>query len=183
MSCVLITTRSTKLAATETSLPVACAHVVCGGVTEHVAERLVFRHILAITPDHNREFRLVIDLLADLRQNDRVAVRDQRVAKLAEHDGLGRNGLAAFDGVVAIVQPDAEDLPRIVNRRHHLGPRDRNGDGVRIRGGRHASRSAHRRKVSTTHLLPLVGDAGADASAPSRGIHGWLVPTVIVFTR
>ena len=70
--------------------------------------------------DHDDEFRLVIDLLRDLRQLDRLAVGDERVRELAEHDRLSGDGLAAFDGVVAVVQADAEDLRRIRYRRQEL---------------------------------------------------------------
>src|SRR5205085_10313792 len=72
-------------------------------------------------PDHDDEFRLVIDLLGDPRELDRVAVADQGVGELGEEDGLGGDGLAALDRVVAVVQPDAEDLRRPVDRRQELG--------------------------------------------------------------
>src|SRR5262249_9065846 len=68
------------------------------------------RDVLPGAADHDDEFRLVIDLLGDLRDLDRVAVGDEGVGELAEHDGFGGDGLAALDGVVAVVEADAEDL-------------------------------------------------------------------------
>ena len=75
----------------------------------------------AAAADDDDQLGLVIDLLADPGQDDRVAVADQGGRILAEEDRLGRDRHAALGGVVAVVQADADDLARVGDRRQEPG--------------------------------------------------------------
>ena len=117
-------------------LPVPGTHVVAAGVAADVIEgRFVVRDVLARFPDDDHQLGLVVHLLGDLRQLDRFTLGDERIGVLREQDRLGRDRLATFDGVVAIVQADANDFGRPGHGRQEL---DRNAGirhGLRARGG------------------------------------------------
>src|SRR5262249_37998120 len=93
------------------------------------------RQVAAGLADHQDQFRFVIDLLANGRQHNGLIGTNQGGRILAEQDGFFRNGRAAFGGVVAVVEADADDLLRVGHRRQQLGVGggDANGGGS---GGR-----------------------------------------------
>ena len=64
----------------------------------------------AALADDDDQFGLVIDLLADRRQDDGVAVADQGGGILAEEDRVLGNGGAGLGGMVAVVQAEAKIL-------------------------------------------------------------------------
>src|SRR5205823_14480284 len=61
---------------------------------------------------HDAELRLVIDVLRDRRDADRLAVADQRVGPFGEEQRALRQRRALLFRVVAVVQADADDLLR-----------------------------------------------------------------------
>src|SRR4029450_12310468 len=60
--------------------------------------------------DNHGEFRLVIHLAAAAGDGNRVERVVQRVRRLEEQDRGFRGGPAALGGVLAVVQPDAQDV-------------------------------------------------------------------------
>ena len=64
-----------------------------------------------LAPDHDAEFRLVVDLVVPGRQDHGHARADDAAGELAEDEGPLRHAEAALIGVVLVVQPDADDLP------------------------------------------------------------------------
>src|SRR5207249_12264033 len=67
--------------------------------------------------NHHRQLHLPVDLRAAAR-NDHVVVRaGQRARRLEENDRLPRDLHAAFGGMIAEIQPDADNLARAANRR------------------------------------------------------------------
>ncbi len=117
-------------------LPVAGGDVVPAGVTADVLEcGGIVGDVFGGFADDDDEFGFVVDLLGDFGQLDRIAVRDERVGVFREDDGFGGNGFPAFDGVIAIVQPDADDLAGFGNRRQDFDGVCGEFDGIGVGGG------------------------------------------------
>ena len=77
------------------------------------AARLVLVVQVAGPPaDDDAELDLPVGLGRAARDPDVVVRADQGVGRLGEQDRLVRHGLAGLGGVVAVVQPDAQDLVR-----------------------------------------------------------------------
>jgi hypothetical protein len=75
-----------------------------------VVERVVLGHAPGLRADDDAELGLVVDLGRLGRQHDGIAVADQRVGPLREQQRRLREVLAALGRVVAVVEPDADDL-------------------------------------------------------------------------
>src|SRR3954470_16316030 len=101
-------------------LEVASGDVVRDDVALDERERVVHGDSAGAAPDHHAELRFVVDLLRDGRDADRITVADQGVRPLREEQRpLGQRD-ALFVGVVAVVQPDTDDLLR--KREHGRAP-------------------------------------------------------------
>ncbi len=99
-------------------LQVARADIVERHRTGEMGERVGLADVARRAPDHERELGLVVDAVRMRRgQHDVLAAADQRVGELREpHRRLG-DLLAGLFGVVAVVEPDADDLLRREDRR------------------------------------------------------------------
>jgi hypothetical protein len=73
-------------------------------------------HVARAPPHHRDQLRLVVQLLADARADQRLAVRDQGAGSAHEEGRVLRPLVPAFLGVVRIVQPQAQDLSGPGNR-------------------------------------------------------------------
>src|SRR5690606_40967574 len=67
--------------------------------------------------DDDAELYLPVGLGGAARDPHVVVRADQGVGRLGEQDRLAGDGLSGFGGVVAVVQPDAQDLVRAGDRR------------------------------------------------------------------
>lgn len=139
------------LAATALYLPVAGAHVVGTGVTQHIVERVFPLHILAAFGDHDREFTFVIHLVTakTARQDDWVAGMLHRGGRFHKQHGKLRDRRVALLGVAAVVQTDAEKIYRLNGCEQFVRPdgftgyaeltidvaRDAPGAAVRLQSG------------------------------------------------
>ena len=99
-------------------LEVARADVVRAQVAAHRLERVLLRHGLHPRPDDDAELGLVVALRHDRRDHDRLARPDQRVRPLREQQRLLRQLDALLLGVVPVVETDADDLARTLDRQH-----------------------------------------------------------------
>ena len=99
-------------------LQVARAHVVRAEVSAHRLERVFLRHALDSRADHDAELGLVVGLGHDRRDDDRLARADQGRRPLREEERLRRKLRALLLGVVGVVQADADDLSRTLDRQH-----------------------------------------------------------------
>ena len=97
-------------------LPVARGHVVADGIAAHVLVGPLPGNMPSLAADDDHQLGLVVDLLADTRQDDRGAMSDQGGWVFAEKHGLGRHWHAALGGVVAIVQADAHNFLGVGHR-------------------------------------------------------------------
>src|SRR3990172_2870199 len=91
-------------------LDVTGAHVVQAGVAQHILPRALRGDVACALLDDDGQLRLVVHPRGLGRVDDRVARADERRRGLEEDEGLGRHGAAHLLGVVAVVQPDADDL-------------------------------------------------------------------------
>lgn len=112
-------------------LQVPGGEIVEKRVADDMVESRLHGHVLRPPPDHESHLRLEIRLLR--RHPHRRPIRHQRVPVLGE-DGRHRRQLRNphLSRVLPIVQPDANDLVRIRNRRQqlHSRPRMRRRPGV-----------------------------------------------------
>jgi hypothetical protein len=96
-------------------LPIARAHVVGDGVAEHIIHRIGAGDILAFVADDHGQFALEIDLVAAqmARKHDwTIRILDRRGA-FQENDRLLGDFCAGFLGMLAVIQADAIDRPRL----------------------------------------------------------------------
>ena len=100
-------------------LQVARADVVDADVAADVVERVALGDAAAGAADDDAELGLVVDLGALGRQDDRLARADERVRPLGEQQRRRRQVGALLLRVVAVVQPDADDLRRTIDRERH----------------------------------------------------------------
>ena len=91
-------------------LDIARADIVEGHCARDIRERRVGGDLFAAPADHHRQLGLVVDLLADARQDDRAVGTGQRVAELREEDRHLGHFEAGLGRVLAIVQPEADNL-------------------------------------------------------------------------
>ena len=75
------------------------------------------RKVRGAASDHDAEFDLPVGLRRAAWNADVVVRPDHRVGRLGEQDGLGGHPLPGLGRVVAVVQPDAQDLVRARDRR------------------------------------------------------------------
>ena len=148
-------------------LHVARAHVVNGQVAAHVRQGLVLRHVPGLAPDHDAELALVVDRAAQRRQHDRVVRPGQGRRELREDRRPGGQVLAGLGRVIAVVQPDADDLGRPGHRREQADP---------VRAGGAPTRGRPRRgRPAGPRARPRTVSQGRQAGAgprPSESIDG-----------
>ena len=98
-------------------LPVASRDVVPDRIAADMLESPLAWDVPSAPADHHDKLCLVVNLLADGRQDNHLAVANQGCGVFAEEHRLFRHGNAALGGMIAIVEPDANDLPRVRHRR------------------------------------------------------------------
>src|SRR5262249_41507475 len=111
-------------------LPVAGRDVVTDRVAGDVANGVCRLEVPPALADDDYQLGLEIDFLAPRRQHNIFAVADQRRRVLAEEDRLLGYGGAAFDGVVAVVQAETNNLGRVGDRGQELDRVGRVAHGV-----------------------------------------------------
>ncbi len=94
-------------------LEVTRADVVEVGVAEDGVHRVFGAYLAAAAADDDREFRFVVDFLGVIGEYDIVVGAGDGGWELREDDGGLGDGHAAFDGVIALVESDADDLLRV----------------------------------------------------------------------
>src|SRR5262249_39373292 len=94
-------------------LPVARGDIVADRVAEDMLRGPRSGDVPAALADDDDQLRLVVHFLADRRQHDRLLGTDDGRSVFAEENRLFRNRRPALSGVVAIVEPEANDLGRI----------------------------------------------------------------------
>ncbi|MCY1422446.1 hypothetical protein D9M71_381230 [compost metagenome] len=75
------------------------------------------RDVPAAATDDHRQFALVVQLFGSVRADDGLAVADQGGGETREEGGVGGLFVGAFLRVVGVVQADADDLARTLDRR------------------------------------------------------------------
>ena len=94
-------------------------------------ERVVPADVLGGLADYHRQFNFVIDLTASPGNEDRIVRIIQRGARLDEQDRrLGQRRIALLC-MLAIVEPDAENVGGNQRRQQFLNPHSPFGDAVR----------------------------------------------------
>ena len=91
------------------------ADVVRDGVPGDVGERVVARDPPPAASDHHGELCLRVHVRVFAREHDRLAGLDQRGRELGEQDRRLGQIASLLGGVIVVVQPDADDLPRPVD--------------------------------------------------------------------
>ncbi len=108
-------------------LRVPTAHVVDHGVARDVRLRVSGVDAVGLPADDDAQFDLEVDLF-DLRRaaDGRARVRHGG-GGLPEEERLVRDGFVLFLGVVSVVHPDADDLPRLGDggEQANVGDRER----------------------------------------------------------
>jgi len=94
------------------SLQVAGGDVVHAGDASDGGERLRLAHAADTGADHDADLRFVLDPRRFGRQHDRVAVADHGRGWLEEDQRVFRDHVPELRCVLAVVAPDADDLPR-----------------------------------------------------------------------
>src|SRR5439155_10863753 len=97
-------------------LQVARTDVVETDVAAHRLERALFRDAAYALSDHDAELGLVVHPFRHARDDDRLARPDQGVRPLRKEERRARQLGALLLRVVAVVEPDADDLARDVDR-------------------------------------------------------------------
>ena len=80
--------------------------------------------------DDDTELDLEIEGVGPLRPDDRLLVADDGVGELREQQRLGTHDTLLLGDVVAVVQPDADDLARDGERRDELDVVERDPGGA-----------------------------------------------------
>ncbi len=75
------------LTARFTKLPITSRHVVTADVAGNMIESPLDRDMTAAKPDHDDQFGLVIDLVAQTRNHDRIPIRAGAVANFEKNTG------------------------------------------------------------------------------------------------
>ena len=102
------------------ALPVAGTDVVDDDVARDVVERAGRRDAPRRRPDDDPELDLEVERVGPLRPDDRVAVGDDGIGELREQERARGERPATLAGVLAVVEPDADDLARDGDRRDRL---------------------------------------------------------------
>ena len=132
-------------------LVVADGHVVEHGVAEDVCQRVRPGDLaFGRRSHHHRQLAFPIHLLRNLRQQDRIAIRDEDAGEFREDNRNGTHLEAGFPGVFGIVAPDADHLRRTrqrrkrryLRRRHHGHPARPHGFSERILERRDSRRAS-----------------------------------------
>ena len=156
-------------------LQVASREVVEQHVPGDVVERVGLTHRRRLGADHECDLGLVVHLVAGGGEGDRRPVGNESVGELGEEGGHGRGLVAGLGRVVAVVEPDADDLLRIRHRRQQLDPgqRDR-GRGIcsrlleplELTGGEDLAhgRGPVPERIAGIDELPTAQNAGANAT-------------------
>src|SRR5262249_62171441 len=98
-------------------LEVARAHVVDDRIAPDVVERLLLADEARGLADHDTELDFPVELIRAAWSQDRLARIQDRVRPLREDRRLLRDRLVGLLGVVAVVEPDADELAGIRDRR------------------------------------------------------------------
>src|SRR5207253_682549 len=117
-------------------LHVACGDVVADRIAEHVVERSANRDVSHPAPDDHAELDLPIDLPRQLDVHDDRVVRpgDAR-RELREDERLLRLRQLRLADVVAVVEPDRDDLPGLERRGEFARHRIPDGEVPRVDAG------------------------------------------------
>src|SRR5262249_38883504 len=98
--------------------------------------------------DHGNELALIVELDGIARTHQRIARPDQARRKAREQRRIFGGLVAAFAGVIAIIQADADDLAWIAQRLQRLDPGEINRSALEQAVGCHLLR--RRRLVDQT---------------------------------
>ncbi len=111
-----------------TPLIVAHRDIVEDGVACQVVEGgLRFRNVFACATDHQCQLGLVVHLIGDFRQDNWLAVADERRGEPGEEHWILGQGAAHFRDVAAVVVPQADDFAGPGYRRQKGDVIDRKG--------------------------------------------------------
>src|SRR5690625_143108 len=91
-------------------LEMALGHIVEDRETGNMVHRVLFGNITRLGADHDGELDLPIERLRAFWTLHVIIRATDGTRRLAEKDGLIRDGVAGLLGMVGIVQPDADDL-------------------------------------------------------------------------
>src|SRR4029078_725344 len=103
-------------------LEVALGEVDADAIAEHVIEHLAFRDVDARFADDDSQLDFPVDAFGLARHDEIVGRPAQRAGRLQEQSRLFRQRQPVFSGVVAVVQPDADDLADAAQRRAEYNP-------------------------------------------------------------
>ena len=104
------------------ALPVPGTDVVDDDVAGDVVHRVGAGHATGRATDDDAQLDLEVQGVRALRPHDRVTVPDDRVRELREEQRSRRCLAAAFRGVLAVVETDADDLARSEQDRRRVEP-------------------------------------------------------------
>src|SRR3954468_16777645 len=88
----------------------ALGNVVHDAIAGDVIERIGFRDIFGLAPDHHAELHFPVELGRILRLDDVVARTVDAGGRLHEDDRLRRDGEPGFLGMVGVVQADSDEF-------------------------------------------------------------------------
>ena len=161
-------------------LEIARTDVVDTGVAEDVLAPGGSGNVPPAGTDHDSEFSLVIRLAGVFRQHDRRARAGDRRAEFAEDGRHLRNLHLGLGRVVAVVQPHADDLGRLGDRREQRDGAERDGrrrgrageKGADRRQGRRAARDYIENSTEARRLQALDPVANDDPRQGRSARHG-----------
>src|SRR5690625_7012541 len=96
-------------------LEMALGHIIEDRETGDMVHRVLFGNITRLCADHDGEPDLPIERLRAFRALHVIIRATDGTRRLAEEDGLFRDGVGGLRGMVGIVQTDAGDLAYLVH--------------------------------------------------------------------
>ena len=94
-------------------LKVTGRYIIGTGISKYAGSSLIFIDRMASSADHNSKLSLVIHPIAHRRIDNILLRSDDSSRRLHEHNRSLRNLIAALLCMVAVIQSDAENLPRL----------------------------------------------------------------------
>ena len=94
-------------------LQVSGRNVITASVPQNVAACLMRWDVLSPPPDDHSQLSFIVNLLRHSRVEDLIQVTNHRRRWLEENDRFSRNGQAAFNRVISVIESQGHNLGRL----------------------------------------------------------------------